>query len=617
MDYEEKNNQNNINDTENTTPMLSDEEIMLAYMQTQNQVIPQNDDTTQKAKKHKSDEVITSNKEMQTGGTEPQAPLSSNGISFDDSVSEEVKEKPAIVNESPLPSEDKTPMTTLQNGKVERVVNPNEATIQNAKPVDTTDLTDTDILFAGALNTEVQESKERRTHLISEFNSIADSFKNEYTVFYKILKDLPKVKLSEKFLKLYLSTNRAIYSNRSTINLANYQLSDLDPYVEFSVSVIDRFKELSKTLVSDDDFYTASEMHKMEFLSDKSIEILEVSAQIISNGAKIGRKTYTGYQDMRQYSAQEFSKVDNLLNKSDRKGFIIYGQNDTQEEETEKMKLVTRFGVEALDKAIGGLYEGDMLSLLAPAKGGKSRFATYIVHQAIISGKNICFWSVENGYQGWEALIRARHFEYYYNNNLTDPTKKIVINADQIRKDELTPELKELEKVSYDDLRFNKDYGTFLSIDEDFRFDTCLSITEQAIDAIDADLICIDYLQLIDADAGQSKNERITEVYKQYLQLCKRKKVAGIFPSQFKQSVVGEIGKKSNEELANMELRDSAGDSYEVIRTPDINLSLYGSVEDIKNGHMKILSIPSRNSKPFDPIDLYCDLGTCSFASVS
>ncbi|MNV39690.1 hypothetical protein D3C71_1312770 [compost metagenome] len=99
------------------------------------------------------------------------------------------------------------------------------------------------------------------------------------------------------------------------------------------------------------------------------------------------------------------------------------------------------------------------------------------------------------------------------------------------------------------------------------------------------------------------------------LQFLKSKKVAGIFPAQLKQTAVGDIKKQSPEELINMELRDSAGESYEVIKTPDVNIALFGTVEDIRNGSMKILSIPSRNSAPFEPIDLSIDAGSCMFKS--
>ena len=70
-------------------------------------------------------------------------------------------------------------------------------------------------------------------------------------------------------------------------------------------------------------------------------------------------------------------------------------------------------------------------------------------------------------------------------------------------------------------------------------------------------------------------------------------------------------------DIVNTELRDAAGESYEVIKTPDVNLALYANVEELKQGRMRILSIPSRNHKQFDPIELNCELGSCTFVDAS
>lgn len=489
--------------------------------------------------------------------------------------------------------------------------------IQSTKPyTNTEDLSNPEIIFSAILQKEGLTTA-RKVDLISAFSGIGDVFNNEYFVFYTIAKDMPKIEPNVAFLELYLKTNRASFMRSPQINLQLFQVSDTDAYVEFVNATIEAYKQLSKNNIADSDFYRAVEMHKMEFVNKSSIEILEESTYILSEGIQQGKRTLSGYDDMRSNLSYKFSKIDTMLSKDDRRGAIVYGMNEEDDEEDNKLELVTPFGIEELDKHLGGIYEGDMVSLLAPAKGGKSRFATFVLHNAIINGKSIVMWSVENGYKGWEALIRARHFEYYYNRNQTDPSKKIVLDADMIRKDELPDELRSMERVSWADLRTNKAYGRMVSLDYDFKYDSILKHVEQAIDMVGAKLICVDYLQLVSSsDSNTSKNERIADLYKDFLQFVKRKHVGGLFPSQFKQSVVGDISRKDSADLANIELRDAAGESYEVIKTPDINLALYGNIEDIKNGHMKILSIPSRNSRPFDPIDLFCDLGTCTFASV-
>lgn len=457
----------------------------------------------------------------------------------------------------------------------------------------------------------------RKQELVLTFTN-AEVFKNEYHIFFVLTKDFPKVVPNADFIRLYLQTNKAIFQKSPHIELSNYRISDTDPYIEFVNSCISIFQECEKREVSDIDYYRSLEMHKMEFINRESIEILEESTVILAEGINHGNKTLSGYEDMRSNIKQKFIRLDNMMNKTDRKGTITYGYTDEEEEGDGKLERVTTFGIEQLDAALGGIYEGDMVSLLAPAKGGKSRFATYVLHNAVVNhGTSIVMWSVENGYKGWEALIRARHFNWFYNGKITDASQKKIINADMIRKGELTPELKEMEQASWMDLKSNSNYGRITSIDADFNLDSLEEVVDNAVNEYGAKLICLDYLQLITGgNMRMSKNERIGETYKMVLQYLKKKKIGGIFPAQLKQTVVGDIQKVEPENLINMELRDSAGESYEVIKTPDVNLALYGTVEDIRNGSMKILSIPSRNSAPFEPIDLYVDAGSCTFVGL-
>ena len=474
-----------------------------------------------------------------------------------------------------------------------------------------------DTIFA-SLFKEDEGVHRRKQELLTTFNG-TNVFNNEYYVFYILTKDFPRVAPNKDFLQLFLQTNRATFQRSPYINLAEFHNGDSDPYVEFVNSVIDSFDMLRKTVIDEQDFFRSIHMHKMEYMNKKSIEILEESTIILAEGVSKGRQQLSGYEDMRKNLKVGFLELDNMMNKSDRKGIVTYNKEDENEEEEQGIQLVTTFGIKELDDALGGIYEGDMVSLLAPAKGGKTRFATFVLHNALVNhSQNIGVWSVENGYKGWEALIRARHFNWFYNSKITDASQKRHISADMIRKGELEGELYDMEQASWADLRFNSAYGRIISIDQDFDADTLKEVLETTINDYGVKFLCVDYLQLVTGgNPRSSKNERIGEAYKEVLQLLKKKKVAGIFPGQLKQSVVGDIQRVNPEELINMELRDSAGESYEVIKTPDVNIALYGTVEDIRNGSMKLLSIPSRNSSPFEPIDLYVDAGSCTFASIS
>lgn len=470
-------------------------------------------------------------------------------------------------------------------------------------------------IFAGLYKKNEDGVELRRQEFLKVFSN-PKVFRDEYYILAILVKEYPKLELSVNFIESFLISNRAVLEKSSNIDLQRFKVSsDDDLYVEFLQSCKVTHDELQKIDFTGSEFMESLEIYKMNYINEESISVLEESVKILSDGVKVNGKMRVGYEDMRTHLKNGFKELDELTEKKERKGIITYGINDMDDADREKeaIKLISPYGIYSLDKHIGGIWEGEMVSLLAPAKGGKSRMATFILHNAVVHGTNIGMWSIENGYKGWEALIRARHFEYFYNENATDTSTRKWVDDDMIRKGSLSPEVKDMELASWTDLKSNHSYGKITSLDEDFDIDNFLEIIDNAVKMNDIKLICIDYLQLVQGSGRASKQERVAEAYQKMLQYLKANKIAGIFPGQLKQTATGALSKMDAAEIVNTELRDAAGESYEVIKTPDVNLALYANVEELKQGRMKILSIPSRNHKQFDPIDLNCALGSCSF----
>ena len=475
------------------------------------------------------------------------------------------------------------------------------------------------IIFSGMLKVSEEGWEVRRQEFLKTFND-SKVFEDEYYVLAVLVKTYPKLSLSKKFFNSFLISNRASLEKSPNVVLQRFKMtSDDDPYVDFLQSCLTLHDELQKVTFTNGEFMESLEIYKMHYINDKSIALLEESAQILSEGVKQGYKTKVGYEDMRAHLNTGFKTLDELTEKKERKGIITYGINDMDDADREKeaVKLVAPYGIKSLDDHVGGIWEGEMVSLLAPAKGGKSRMATFMLHNAVINGTNILMWSIENGYKGWEALMRARHFEHFYNSHASDGSQRRWVDDDMIRKGSLPPDVKDMELASWTDLKSNHTYGKITSLDEDFDIDTFLEIIDNAVKMNDIKLICIDYLQLVQGSGRASKQERVAEAYQKTLQYLKGNKIAGIFPGQLKQTATGSLSKMDAADIVNTELRDAAGESYEVIKTPDVNLALYANVEELKQGRMRILSIPSRNHKQFDPIELNCSLGSCTFVDAS
>lgn len=467
-------------------------------------------------------------------------------------------------------------------------------------------------LFSGLFK-PLDESRNNRQRFISAFPDSA-MFHNEWFVLHLAVMRFPTTSLSSAFIKQWLRTNKAEFSANKHINLADMAFGDSDPYVTFADTVLSTFNKCTTTPCTPEEFDEALEMFRMEYVNSHSIDVLEQGVSILDGGLQVSNtRSLAGFDDMRSYVVNELSRLSNVIQHNVRKGIIVYNSEPVEDEE--KSQVICNYGIKPLDDAIGGITEGDMISLLAPPKGGKSRLSAFFIHQAIISGVSVVLWSIENGMKGVESLIRARHFDYLYNRGADSKHKSIDANA--IRKGTLDDNTKELEAASWSDLRTNPKYGHIANIDENFDADTFLNVLDTAVDAVGAKLILIDYLQLIAGDGKMSKNERISQCYQKSLQFLQSKKIAGIFPAQIKQSVVGDLGKCSAEQLRSVELRDAGGESSEVIRTPSVLFLLYGTTQMIQENSLKLLSIPSRNNKPFDPIDLYADFATCYFDYVS
>lgn len=469
-------------------------------------------------------------------------------------------------------------------------------------------------IFSGIYSkkNEVGVLEQRMMELLSKFNT--NVFKDEYYVFYELVSHTIKNDVSsmgEKYIMLYMNTHRGLFLSNRNVDLNKFS-GVADNYGEFVTSCVALYKEFEDSDVTTNEaFHRLLDEYRMEYINEQSIILMQDSAAIMTDGFNYGRRVLQGFNDMQMYMKRGMSTLENLNSGANHIGIFTYGV-DEPEELNEELDTICKFGIKPLDDATGGITEGDMISVLGVAKGGKSRFMTYVIHSCLVNGVSCVVWSIENGIKGWQSLIRARHFDYLYNKG--DNESHAFINDNEIRKGTIDGVKKDKESSSWIDLRTNKSYGRITVIDEPFDIDTYIETLDTAVKKSGAKVVAVDYLQLIgDATGKRNQQERIAEAYQKTLRYLKANKIAGIFPAQIKQTSVSGLTALNSEELASIETRDIAGASYEVVKTPDINIALVGSVEDIRMGHLKLVSMPSRNSAPFSPVDLSVDFGASNF----
>lgn len=474
--------------------------------------------------------------------------------------------------------------------------------------------TDEHMIFSKALE-DSPKASEYKEILLRTFNRI-NVFKNEFNILYSLIHDKPNIKLTEDFIKLYLQVNRAVYLNHKDVSLVNYKVGDNDEYAEFINSTVETFRDIKKLKVDEAQFLTAIEGVKLRYTAESAVTLLEEATKIITEGMTHRGKKYQGFIGMREWVNEGLNRITNVIEQSDKKGMFVVDADYMNQNQEGKLELVTKFGVEALDKQIGGIYEGDMVTFLAPEKGFKTRVSIRACHTSIVTGTNTGIWALENGEKGIMALLRAIHFDYYYNRGETSPTKMKVIDPDWIRKGTVPEELQPLEWVSYQDLITNESYGDIIIFDEDFDVFTFEDHLIKAVKERGMKMLLIDYLQLVPPARGLDKSRTVGLAYQKSLQFLKRYKVGGVFPAQVTQDTIDYIDKKGAENLASLELRDIGAESAESLRTPDVLLFLYGTMEDLMKCKLQLVGLPSRNSAPFPPKKIRVRPQTCDFFEV-
>lgn len=464
-------------------------------------------------------------------------------------------------------------------------------------------------------------SSTNRRYLFQQLSP--DLFRDENYIIYKVFynfKDRDVVPDSS-FLKIHLTHNTKLFSQGSKfINLSEFQEDDDNPYVAYAGAVIKKFDRLVQAPpASFEDFKLDVEKYREDFAVLSIDKSFGVARQMLYDGVKEGRQFSQGYGDSVAYIKKSIAGVDALVNRGSGDGFIDSTTAAMDSSVQTKYEKIGEFDLlPELNEHLGGIYTDLFYNICAPTKGGKSKFTTRMAHTiAVQFGVPISVWAVEGGYKAWWAQLRAIHFEYMYIRNKSDDKRVAPLSQmDILFGNYPSEELKHLEEASRIDLFTNPSYGRINMIDQPFQVESFLDSIDTSVQFNHSRAVFIDYLQLIQSRGGVlSKNQAIGLAYQQALSYCNTAHVAVISPSQFTQDYMKEMLKASDNGKAS-EIRTAGGESAEVTRTPDINIALYATVEDIMRKRMQILSMPSRMCSPFPTMDIYADLCSCVFASM-
>lgn len=479
-----------------------------------------------------------------------------------------------------------------------------------------------DILLASALGSSEVAIKNR--HFLFG-NARIELFRDENYIIYSLLYNFKdrNITIDEEFVKLSLMRQQSLIedaSNARKIDINAYGEVDDSVTLGYIGGVMKYFSNLMKDeKVAPDEFQLVFEKYLIEYKAIETAKIYSDSLQIIGDGLKIGRKVLQGFEASRDYVKNNLARIEGVVDQNKGIGFINMAEVILNPKQGAKSVKISDFGaLEELNNHYGGIYTGNLYTVMAPSKSGKSKFCARLAHTAMVNyGVNVSVWAFEGGYEAWTAQMRSIHFDFTYNTGVSATDVKIGVTQGAILHDRFPDgsPYKELEATSKLDLASNSAYGSTHFIDRPFRVETFLDEIDASVKANNSQMLIIDYLQLIDSEKSMSERERIATAYPRLLEYCKKNNIAVVSPAQYKQDVVDELQRKKDGEARDM--RTAGGGSYEIIKTSDVIFALWASTEDLSNNKMTIMPMPTRFYDAIPEFDIYVDLGYCQFMSLN
>lgn len=482
-------------------------------------------------------------------------------------------------------------------------------------------------VVVGAIDKNKTDIEEKRKvfrtclpRFLAQFND--NIFEDEYAFIFEVLKTL-KVKIfTLNQLDEIVERNRDVILKSDKVNMSQWASSidgrpttDDEKLEAFRLNLIDKVVELSNNVVTEQEYISSVEIFVKYYIEQMSLETVQNMAIILSDTGLIVKKKnrnvlYKGVEDSKKYYNEQ-QNILNSLSEQDKIQDVLIDTNwlndELKVEEQPDEDGILDFGLTEIDSVVGSLRRSNMLTILGPPKGGKTRMSNYLVQRALEKGLNVCVWPLEGSKEEWIAnqvasMIRTEH-------GMTLDSKKILerkYESDIVREYVLAAKTRLATDYSRGKLSFI--IGTAYS--------------ESFIESISAhydkvnpfDIIVIDQLVNIQSKSGKNKVDRISSAYmylKDFITNKMTRKAVAILPAQLKQDVVDYL-RRNPEETIDV---TAGGESAETIRSVDEVIGLFSTKEERASNRMKIYSIASRHSATFDDFTARCELGCCYFES--
>lgn len=272
----------------------------------------------------------------------------------------------------------------------------------------------------------------------------------------------------------------------------------------------------------DDAEFAWSVQQLREIASEKATgEAITEAMEVLRNGVQDGREFYKGHEDARARLLERFQQIDRDLTMQDApEGDVREERSDILSDYAERKNARERgtsqgilFGVDEIDRKVGGMQPGELVLVAGSSSSGKSSFAVQAAWSASVEQKkNVVFLTTETLRPQIRRKLVSRHSKLPMF-DLPEGLNNRDLKAGTL---DTTQEAKLMEVV--DDLTNNPSYG-HLYVAQVPRSASLPSL-EQRLYRIQRrfqiDLVIVDYLALLTVDRRrESTREELSNLMKE------------------------------------------------------------------------------------------------------
>lgn len=455
-------------------------------------------------------------------------------------------------------------------------------------------------------------------------NFPSNIFQNEYAVFYDIIVNLNAKTFTKNQLNDLIDNNRDIILKSPFVDLSGYSMiadgrasTDDEKIEAFKMNLQEMLVELSNEYVTEEEFNSSCvifvDWFKNQFMLQTSQSMTRIMSDLGYEERKPGGRLskYKGIDDAQKYYNEKMKIIRELSEENRIKSYKLDANWFEQEMIREKIpddKTLFTFGIPEVDSTLGELRRSNMLGILGPPKGGKTRLSNFVVQRALSLGLNVAVWPLEGTSEEWMSMQVASYIKR---------TTGVSLNSKDILQRKYKDDPRKSSYIASAKLALATDpsMGRLSFIEGVAYVEDFLDVLQSHYDNENPfDVIVIDSLVNIMSKNGRAKAERISEAYmilKSFIANKLKRPALAVIPAQLKQSAV-EFLRNNPDETIDV---TAGGESAETIRTPDEVIGLFSSKEERNTNIMHIYSVASRHSGNFDDFMVKCDLQCCHFYS--